>query len=122
MKKTKNKTLFRIDSVLNNERLYIDIRDDIALLQALITDKNLELDYYTMTFIISLRRSILMTYENIGEEVIKIPSNSLYKLRKTIITGDIEIGKEYVYSSPDMALVEENLNEELCDKKEEIEE
>lgn len=123
MHKNRNQTIYRIDSILNNERLHIDIRDDIALLQALITDRNLKLDYYTMTFLISLRRSILMTYENIGEDIIKIPSNSLYKLKKRIDSGDIEEEVDHINNSPDVALIEDNLDEENdIEENEEVDE
>lgn len=109
-KDMKNKTIYRVDSTLNNERLHIDIRDDISLLQALLTDINLKLDYYTMYFLISLRRSMLTTYENIGEDIIKIPSSSLYKLKEKIFNDDFD--NDITITNPDIRLVEESLEED----------
>ncbi len=117
-KNMKNKTIYRVDSILNNERLHIDIRDDISLLQALLADRNLKLDYYTMYFLISLRRSILTTYENVGEDIIKIPSNSLYKLKERILNDDFD--EDINLLKPDIRLVEESLEEEKIEDIEEI--
>lgn len=84
----KNKTTYRVDSTFNNERLYIDVRDDISLMQALTADSSLKLDAYTMTYLISMLRSIILTAENIPDETIKITSQSLYDLKKKILNEE----------------------------------
>lgn len=77
-----------MDSTFNNERLYIDVRDDISLMQALTTDPTLKLDAYTMTYLISLLRSMILTSENIPDETIKITSQALYDLKKKILNEE----------------------------------
>lgn len=83
-----------MDSTYNNERLYIDVRDDISLMQALTADSSLNLDAYTMTYLISLLRSMILTSENISgsenipDETIRITSQDLYKLKDKILNEE----------------------------------
>lgn len=120
----KNKTTYRLDSTFNNERLHIDVRDDISLMMALSADKNLELDSYTMIYIISLRRSLLLTSENTEEETIKITSRSLYKLKKKILAEEkkqakkVKIGQ--ASEAKPLGIVEQDLNMPEEESKEEM--
>lgn len=120
----KNKTTYRLDSTFNNERLHIDVRDDISLMMALSADKNLELDPYTMIYIISLRRSLLLTSENTEEETIKITSRSLYKLKKKILAEEkkqakkVKIGQ--ASEAKPLGIVEQDLNMPEEESKEEM--
>lgn len=84
----KNKTTYRLDGTYNNDRLCIDVRDNLSLLQALTSDKQLHLDPYTMAYMISLNRSLLLTAENVEEDTIKITSNRLYQIKDAILNED----------------------------------
>ena len=135
----KSKTTYRIDCTYNNDRLCIDVRDNLSLLQALASDQQLDLDPFTMAYMISLNRSLLITSENVSEDVIKITSESIYKLKDGILNEekkalkqeekalkkeskkkDKEKGKETSKEAlkPNLGLVEEVLNEEESEGEE----
>ena len=135
----KNKTTYRIDCTYNNDRLCIDVRDNLSLLQALASDQQLMLDPFTMAYMISLNRSLLITSENVSEDTIKITSESIYKLKDGILNEEKKASKQEEKSlkkgakkkngenkeetpnrapNCDIGLVEELLNEEGIDDEE----
>ena len=80
-------TKYRIDIVENNERLHVDVRDVISLLQGLASDVKLNLDLKTMTYVQSIFGSMLATYEASSEDsnsTIVINSTQLKKLKSKV--------------------------------------
>lgn len=78
-------TKYRIDTVENNERLHIDVRDMISLVQGLSSDVKLNLDIKTLTYVQSILSSMIATYEASSEDsTIIIKSSSLKKLKSKV--------------------------------------
>lgn len=78
-------TKYRIDTVENNERLHIDVRDMISLVQGLSSDVKLNLDIKTLTYVQSILSSMIATYEASSEDsTIIIKSSSLKKLKNKV--------------------------------------
>lgn len=113
----------RIDTVENNERLHLDARDVISLLQGLSTDLKLKLDTKTMMYVESLFRSLLTTYEALESETTLIINHSyLKRLKKKVYRMAnkniklLEEAQEQSNNSVSALLVEENLDTEEAEE------
>lgn len=83
-------TKYRIDTVENNERLHVDVRDMISLFQGLDSDVSLNLDKKTMAYIRSIMSSMLATYEASSEDSTIIIKSSALKRLKTKVFKNVE--------------------------------
>lgn len=83
-------TKYRIDTVENNERLHIDVRDMISLVQGLSSDVKLNLDIKTLTYVQSILSSMIATYEASSEDSTIIIKSSALKRLKTKVFKNVE--------------------------------
>ena len=83
-------TKYRIDTVENNERLHVDVRDMISLFQGLDSDVSLNLDKKTMAYIRSIMSSMLATYEASSEDSTIIIKSSALKRLKAKVFKNVE--------------------------------
>ena len=83
-------TKYRIDIVENNERLHVDVRDMISLVQGLSSDVKLNLDIKTLTYVQSILSSMISTYEASSEDSTIIIKSSALKRLKTKVFKNVE--------------------------------
>lgn len=83
-------TKYRIDTVENNERLHVDVRDVISLLQGISADVKLKLDLKTMIYVQSIFSSMVATYEASSEDSTIIIKSSALKTLKTKVFKNVE--------------------------------
>lgn len=113
---------YRIDTVDNNDRLHVDVRDVLSLLQGISSETKLNLDLKTMMYVESVFSSMLTTYEATDEEAILVITNlDLKKLKKRVFKNankKLKLLKKYL-NKPNMIASEALEDDEEIEATEE---
>ncbi len=118
--KRNTKVTYRVD-VMHDSRTYVDLRDVISLMQAMLNDIRIKLDNSTMAFTISVLSSISKSAGlNDTDDFVDITNKKLYQIQKLVLGQEKQLQKLLkgsINDSDDYEIIETDLNFEEAEEE-----